>query len=115
MDQGPERGGKRSLGLGQVRLHAAPPSPLREICHRVQNLQQREKEEQDRKKKINHFLVLGSTPKQSPTVVSPHPCDHRGFVAVGLPTHGSQTQPWVPGSFRASFQVQRLFPVPFFP
>jgi hypothetical protein len=85
MDQGPERGGKRSLGLGQVRLHAAPPSPLREIYHRVQNLQQREKEEQDRKRK-NHFLVLGSTPKQSPTVVSPHPCDHRGFVAVGLPT-----------------------------
>jgi hypothetical protein len=34
MDQGPERGGKRSLGLGQVRLH-----------HRVQNLQQREKED----------------------------------------------------------------------
>jgi hypothetical protein len=89
MDQGPERGGKRSLGLGQVRLHAAPPSPLREIYHRVQNLQQREKEEQDRKKKINHFLVLGSTPKQSPTVVSPHPCDHRGFVAVGLPTYSS--------------------------
>jgi hypothetical protein len=50
MDQGPERGGKRSLGLGQVRLHAAPPSPLREIYHRVQNLQQREKEGQDRKK-----------------------------------------------------------------
>jgi hypothetical protein len=44
MDQGPERGGKRSLGLGQVRLHAAPPSPLREIYHRVQSLQQREKE-----------------------------------------------------------------------
>jgi hypothetical protein len=88
MDQGPERGGKRSLGLGQVRLHAAPPSPLREIYHRVQNLQQREKEEQDRKR-INHFLVLGSTPKQSPTVVSPHPCDHRGFVAVGLPTQRS--------------------------
>jgi hypothetical protein len=43
MDQGPERGGKRSLGLGQVRLHAAPPL-LREIYHRVQSLQQREKE-----------------------------------------------------------------------
>jgi hypothetical protein len=44
MDQGPERGGKISLGLGLVRLHAAPPSPLREIYHRVQSLQQREKE-----------------------------------------------------------------------
>jgi hypothetical protein len=55
MDQGPERGGKRSLGLGQVRLHAAPPSPLREIYHRVQNLQQREKEEQDRRKSITSW------------------------------------------------------------
>ena len=30
------------------------------------------------------FLVLQGTPK--PTAVSPHPCDNRGFVAVGLPT-----------------------------
>jgi hypothetical protein len=51
MDRGPERGGKRSLGLGQVRLHAAPPSPLREIYHGVQSLQQSEAE---KRPSINH-------------------------------------------------------------
>jgi CRISPR/Cas system CSM-associated protein Csm3 (group 7 of RAMP superfamily) len=57
MDQGPERGGKRSLGLGQVRLHAAPPSPLREIYHRVQNLEQREKK---KKKTEENKSLLGA-------------------------------------------------------